>query len=322
MSTACAPATWSPSASKDDVGTKPWSSWPRPSPTTRARCAMPWPVGSRSPSACPWPRSSSSSRAPCPRLPRASSSAPSPERGTWPRNSSPPDLSLLLTFSRLPRRSEQKRVSAGRGGEPGRPTALVPFDLVLVAEGEADVVEAFEEAPAGEVVEVEAGLDAAVGGAQRAGLDVDHDLQVGVVDQGVDQGARDICVDLHRQGPDLGAVGAEDVGEARGDHSLEAVVLQGPHGVFARRPGTEVGSGHENGGALVAVAVEDETGVVAPLREQAPAEPSALHPLEPVPRDDLVGIAVGSVERHPGALDDADGFHHGPVGVLQRPRTP
>src|SRR5438552_2548305 len=43
-----------------------------------------------------------------------------------------------------------------------------------------------------------------------------------------------------RQEPDLGAVGIEDVREARRDDRLEAVVLEPPRGVLARRAAAEV----------------------------------------------------------------------------------
>ena len=39
----------------------------------------------------------------------------------------------------------------------------------------------------------------------------------------------------------LAGVAAEDVGEAGGEDHLEAVVLEGPHGVLARGAGAEVG---------------------------------------------------------------------------------
>ncbi len=62
-------------------------------------------------------------------------------------------------------------------------------------------------------------------------------------------------------------------------------------------------------GAGVLLLVEHEVPVVAPLREEALLEAGALDPLEPVGRDDLVGVDVGAVERHGGAGDDAYGFH-------------
>ena len=56
----------------------------------------------------------------------------------------------------------------------------------------------------------------------------------------------DLLVDLRREQPGLAGVAAEDVAEARGDHGPEAVVLQRPDGVLARRAGAEVGAGDED----------------------------------------------------------------------------
>ena len=125
--------------------------------------------------------------------------------------------------------------------------------------------------------------------------------------------AQQLLADLgrHHHGHEavLGAVVAEDVGEAGADHGLEAVVHDRPHGVLAARAGAEVGAADEDAGAGEALVVEHEAAVVAPRREQALAEAGALDPLEPLGRDDLVGVDVGAVERHRGALHDLDGVH-------------
>ena len=89
----------------------------------------------------------------------------------------------------------------------------------------------------------------------------------------------------------------------------EARLLDGPDRVLAGRPGAEVRPGDEDRRAGVLRLVEHEVAVVAPFREEALLEPGALDPLEPVARDDLVGVDVGAVERHRGAGDDADGVH-------------
>jgi hypothetical protein len=59
-----------------------------------------------------------------------------------------------------------------------------------------------------------------------------------------------------------------------------------------RGAGAEVGAGDEDVGAGVLLLVEHEVPVVAPLREQALLEAGALDLLEPVRRDDLVGVDV------------------------------
>ena len=66
--------------------------------------------------------------------------------------------------------------------------------------------------------------------------------------------------------------------------------------------------------------VEHEVAVVAPLGEQAGAEAGALDPLQPVRRDDLVGVDVGAVERHGAPGDDDDGLPS--VEVLRRGERP
>src|SRR4051812_42574995 len=55
--------------------------------------------------------------------------------------------------------------------------------------------------------------------------------------------------------------------------------------------------------------VQDEVAALAPLGEQASAEPAALDALEPVAGDDLVGVDVGAVQRHPSPDDDVQGLH-------------
>ena len=57
---------------------------------------------------------------------------------------------------------------------------------------------------------------------------------------------------LHRQQPDLRAVGAEDVGEARRDDRLEAVVLERPRGVLAARAAAEVAARRRGSGSAAA----------------------------------------------------------------------
>ena len=78
---------------------------------------------------------------------------------------------------------------------------------------------------------------------------------------------------------------------------LEAVVLQRPHGVLARRAGAEVGAGDEHRARGVLRPVEHEVGVVAPGGEQPVLEAGAGHPLEVDRRDDLVGVDVAAAQR-------------------------
>src|SRR5690606_38481420 len=93
----------------------------------------------------------------------------------------------------------------------------------------------------------------------------------------------------------------------------------GPHGVLAARARAEVRPGDQDRRALVLLLVEDEVAVVAPLREEPLLEPGALDLLQPVARDDLVGVDVGAVEGSRSSGDDSYGFHHSSSGVAKRP---
>ena len=113
------------------------------------------------------------------------------------------------------------------------------------------------------------------------------------------------CVlgELHREHPDLGAVGAEDVREARRDDGAEAVVLERPGGVLARRAAAEVAAGHQDRRAGVRGLLEREALLAPPVPEQELAEAGALDALQELLGDDLVGVDVGAVERADDALD-------------------
>ena len=102
----------------------------------------------------------------------------------------------------------------------------------------------------------------------------------------------------------LEAVVVEDVGEAGGDHAADAEVHQRPGGVLAARAAAEVVAGRSarrrrrsagwlstKSGFSLAVAVE------AQVVEQALGQALALHGLEELLGDDLVGVDVGDVER-------------------------
>src|SRR5690606_25037636 len=103
--------------------------------------------------------------------------------------------------------------ASGGGGEPGRAGRLEVVDAVARLEGEADVVEALEEAVAHRVVERELAGEPDGRGLERAALDVDGDLQGGV---GLD-GAEQLLAHLRRHGDRhqavLRRVVAEDVAE-------------------------------------------------------------------------------------------------------------
>ena len=78
----------------------------------------------------------------------------------------------------------------------------------------------------------------------------------------------------------------------------EAVVVERPRSVFARRPATEVLAGNENLRALVAAAIDLEVRVLTPVVEQEFAVAGALDPLQELLGNDLIGIDVRAIERH------------------------
>src|ERR671911_2982552 len=120
----------------------------------------------------------------------------------------------------------------------GWPRALERIEVVLVGEGEAYVVEALHDAPAGEVVHLEGLVDVGGGDGELGEFDGDHGLRV------FPDSLEKILDGLFRQvdGEEavLGRVVPEDVREGRGDHCSETVILYGPDRVFTAGAGTGV----------------------------------------------------------------------------------
>src|SRR3954471_8011154 len=173
---------------------------------------------------------------------------------------------------------------------------LVGRDVLRLLEREVDVVEAVEESVAAVLVEREG--HGAAAEADLAALEVDLGLA------GVHQGL-DVLLGQHdRQQADLRAVREEDVGEARRDDRLEAVVLQRPRRVLAAGAAAEVRAGGEDRVLREAPAV-----LLRPVVEQELAEARALDALEELLGNDLVGIDVGALERRHLAGDDLHRFH-------------
>src|SRR5579859_1099764 len=91
------------------------------------------------------------------------------------------------------------RVWSGGDGEPAGAGELEGGDVVGVAEGQADVVQALHEAPAGVVVEVEGGLDAGRVGEDHAGAQVHGYLGGRIGLDGVLQGGHGGLGQDHRE---------------------------------------------------------------------------------------------------------------------------
>src|SRR5271166_1376197 len=161
--------------------------------------------------------------------------------------------------------------------------ALEVGDRGLLLECESNVVEPAEQPMADLVVDLE-GEEAPV----EAHLLLD---QVDLALAGVGQAAAVLGSHHDGQQTDLGAVGVEDVGEARRDDRLKAVVLQAPGCVLARGAAAEVLTGHQD-----RVGRQLPARLLGPVVEQELAEAGALDALEELLGHDLVGVHVGAIE--------------------------
>src|SRR5689334_3353653 len=182
-------------------------------------------------------------------------------------------------------------------------------DLVRVAQREADLVEAVEQAVLAERIDVEAEALGAVERGDALPLEVDAQPEPGegrriveqLVDFGVGQGDRQEAV--------FQRIVLENLAERRRDDRAEAVVAQRPRSVLARGADAEILAREQDLRALVARLVEDELRILAPRSEAGVAEAAALDRLQVALRNDLVGIDVGAVERHDQRLEDGELVH-------------
>src|SRR3954468_18780790 len=175
---------------------------------------------------------------------------------------------------------------------------LVSGDRVVLAKGQSHVVAPFEQALRRMVVDLERKP------AGHARLEVDRKLLAGACPR--HQLFHLLVRQLHREQPDLQRVLAEDVAERRRDHHVEAVVLQRPRRVLARRAAAEVASREQDGAALL---VQLEVRVLHPVEEEELAEPRALDPLQELLWDDLIGVDVRAVEHDGRRGARAEGLH-------------
>src|SRR5579875_3366504 len=162
------------------------------------------------------------------------------------------------------------------------PLGLVGGDRLLLLERERDVVEAVQEAVLGLRIDLE--RRRAARPADRLLREIDLRLP-----RLADRGDR-LLVEDDRQQPDLRAVVAEDVGEARRDDRLEAVVLEAPGRVLPARSAPEIAPGDED-----RVLWEVPIRLLGPVVEQELAEAGPLDPLEELLGHDLIGVDVVAV---------------------------
>src|SRR5579875_2713531 len=121
----------------------------------------------------------------------------------------------LITFSTLPPCGghEQCVPSGSDPGEPRRAPLLVQGDLRFVAEGQADVVEAFQQAVLGELIHREDLLQPGCWRGDGEPGHVDGHLEGGVRDYRLHEPAAELGCHLDGEQASLGAVVAEDVPE-------------------------------------------------------------------------------------------------------------
>src|SRR5690606_20620472 len=182
---------------------------------------------------------------------------------------------------------------SGEGVEqPGlaRPMSrLERGDRVVLLQGQADVVQAVEQAVLAEGVDLE-GMLHAVGPGHRLRGEVDRQ-RIALVRRALREQRIDLVVGQHdRQQSVLEAVVVEDVGEAGRDDGAEAVFLQRPRRMFTRGAAAEVLARQQHAGTGIARKIEHEAGIewpraavlawladvqIAPLVEQVRPEAAA-----------------------------------------------
>src|SRR5262249_13724116 len=140
-------------------------------------------------------------------------------------------------------------------------------DLVGVAQREADLVQAVQDAMLAERIDLEAEALRTVGGRDGLLFQINNQLKTGerrcLVEQLVDLG----FAQRDRQEAVLERVVLEDLAERRRDHRAEAVVAQRPRRMLARGADAEVLAREQNLPALIAWLIEDELRIPAPRRE-------------------------------------------------------
>src|ERR1035441_699738 len=184
----------------------------------------------------------------------------------------------------------------------------------LMAQGQADVVEAFQEAESAKRVHLEGCAESPVVG-DRLRLELNSKLIVWNRLCVVEQFGDLLFSEPGQHDAVLAGVGEEDVGEGGRYHGAEAEVRERPGGVFAARSAGEVLARDENLRALVTRIVQNERWVgiasrcAPPVEEKKIAVAGALDALQELLRYDLVGIDVGAIQRRGQRGECAKGLH-------------
>ena len=206
-------------------------------------------------------------------------------------------------------------VGVRQPGFAGQAAGFKGGDGVFVAQGQADVVQAAEQAVFAEGLHVEGDL-AAVGFDDLLAFQVYGELVAGPGGDFFKKLADLLFGQDDGQQAVFEAVVEKDVGKAGGDEGAKAVLGDGPGGMLAAGAAAEVAARQQHGCAGVTRLVEHEIGVglaaggvharlalvqIAPFVKQVGAEAGALDGFEKLLGDDGVGVHVLAV--HGG--DDA-----------------
>src|SRR5487761_134250 len=202
--------------------------------------------------------------------------------------------------SRIFRFDAMNPLANGRPSEPGL-RLLAPVlelgDRRLFLEGQADVVDAVEQALLAELIDFKM-HDLAIGARDGLARQVDGEPRIRTLAGVVHQMRHGLSRQRDRQNAVLEAVAVEDVGEARRDHGANAEIEERPRRMLARRAAAEVLARHQDLRLAIGRLVENEfgllgaVGIIAQLVEQRLAEAGPLDRLEVLLRDDLVGIDI------------------------------
>ena len=106
-----------------------------------------------------------------------------------------------------------------------------------------------------------------------------------------------------------------DIGKEARHHHAEAIVGNGPSGMFATGARTEVLAGHKNLSAIGGIVqhkirIGRAVGTVTPVAEKVLPETFAGCGLEKTGRNNLVGIDILQRERHTGACQYVEFLFH------------
>ena len=178
----------------------------------------------------------------------------------------------------------------------------------------ADVIQSFEQAVTGKLVNLEAGREAMII-VNFPLLQVNGQMVVRVLLRPANEFLNLGFSEHDRKHAVLYAIIGKNICERRSNHRPKAKILQRPYGMFARRTTSEILAGHENAGSFVTWMVQRKGWVVgavfgtAPVVEQKFAEAGTLDSLQELFGDDLVSIYVMAMERGDFAFVFAERLH-------------